>query len=200
MVNVNTVYKTVLYILNKEQRGFITPDDFNTLGTQVQREIFEAYFEELNQQLRIPQNDSEYADRVTNLQEKIDIFNTSALCTGANPFTLPNDVHRIGSFLYEGTTLDNDIAVQKVGRAEYALLNSSPLTKPSKSYPVYVEETTGAPSAAASQIVVYPNTITNRVRCNYLKAPVDPRWGYSLGSLGQYVYDDTTYGANLLNN
>ena len=200
MVNVNTVYKTVLYILNKEQRGFITPDDFNTLGTQVQREIFEAYFEELNQQLRIPQNDSEYADRVTNLQEKIDIFNTSALCTGTNPFTLPNDVHRIGSFLYEGTILDNDIAVQKVGRSEYALLNSSPLTKPSKSYPVYVEETTGAPSAAASQIVVYPGTIINGVRCNYLKVPVDPRWGYSVGSLGQYVYDSTTYGANLLNN
>jgi predicted enzyme involved in methoxymalonyl-ACP biosynthesis len=58
------------------------------LGTQVQREIFEAYFEELNQQLRIPQNDSEYADRVTNLQEKIDIFNTSALCTYANPHLL----------------------------------------------------------------------------------------------------------------
>ena len=49
MVNVNTVYKTVLYILNKEQRGFITPDDFNTLGTQVQREIFEAYFWLLSQ-------------------------------------------------------------------------------------------------------------------------------------------------------
>ena len=189
MVNVNTVYKTVLYILNKEQRGYITPDDFNTLGTQVQREIFETYFEELNQQLRIPQNDSEYADRVTNLQEKIDIFNTSALCTGTNPFTLPSDVHRIGSFLYEGTTLDNDIAVQKVGRAEYALLNSSPLTKPSKSYPVYVEETTGAPSAAASQIVVYPSTIINGVRCNYLRAPVNPRWGYTVGSLGQYLYD-----------
>ena len=73
MVNVNTVYKTVLYILNKEQRGYITPDEFNTLGTQVQREIFEAYFEELNQQLRVPQNDSEYANRVSNLQEKIDL-------------------------------------------------------------------------------------------------------------------------------
>ena len=32
MVNVDTVYKTVLYILNKEQRGYITPDEFNTLG------------------------------------------------------------------------------------------------------------------------------------------------------------------------
>ena len=200
MVNVNTVYKTVLYILNKEQRGYITPDEFNTLGTQVQREIFEAYFEELNQQLRVPQNDSEYANRVSNLQEKIDIFNTSALCTGANPFTLPSDVHRIGSISYEGSSLVNTIAIQKVGRAEHTLLESSPLTKPSISYPVYIGETTGAPSAAPSQIQVYPTDIQSRVRCNYLKAPVDPRWGYSVGSLGQYVYDSTTYGANLLNN
>ena len=79
-------------------------------------------------------------------------------------------------------------------------LNNSPLTKPSTSYPVYIAETTGAPSAAPSQIVVYPSTLQSRVRCNYLKAPVDPRWGYSVGSLGQYVYDSTTYGANLLNN
>lgn len=200
MVNVNTVYKTVLYILNKEQRGYITPDEFNTLGTQVQREIFEAYFEELNQQLRIPQNDSEYANRVANLEEKIDIFNTSNLCTYVNPhFTLPTDVHRIGSIKLDGSSVIPSIAIQKVNRAEYTLLNNSPLTKPTTSYPVYIGETTGAPSAAPSQIVVHPSSITSNVRCNYIKAPVDPRWGYSVGSLGQYVYDSTTYGVGSLN-
>jgi hypothetical protein len=49
-INVNEVYKTVLSILNKEQRGYITPDEFNKIGTQVQLEIFEKYFEDLNQQ------------------------------------------------------------------------------------------------------------------------------------------------------
>ena len=200
MLHVNIVYKTVLYILNKEKRGYITPDEFNTLGTQVQREIFEAYFEELNQQLRIPQNDSEYANRVANLEEKIDIFNTSNLCTYVNPhFTLPTDVHRIGSIKLDGSSVIPSIAIQKVNRAEYTLLNNSPLTKPTTSYPVYIGETTGAPSAAPSQIVVHPNSITSNVRCNYIKAPVDPRWGYSVGSLGQYVYDSTTYGAGSLN-
>lgn len=200
MVNVNTVYKTVLYILNKEQRGYITPDEFNTLGTQVQREIFEAYFEELNQQLRIPQNDSEYANRVANLEEKIDIFNTSNLCTYVNPhFTLPTDVHRIGSIKLDGSSVIPSIGIQKVNRAEYTLLNNSPLTKPTTSYPVYIGETTGAPSAAPSQIVVHPSSITSNVRCNYIKAPVDPRWGYSVGSLGQYIYDSTTYSSGSLN-
>ena len=40
-VNVDTVYKTVLYILNKEQRGYMTPDEFNKVGQQVQLEIFD---------------------------------------------------------------------------------------------------------------------------------------------------------------
>ena len=39
-VSVDTVYKTTLLILNKEQRGYLTPDEFNKIGSQVQREIF----------------------------------------------------------------------------------------------------------------------------------------------------------------
>jgi hypothetical protein len=53
-INVNTVYTTVLSILNKEQRGYLTPDEFNKLATQVQLDIFENYFEDYNQFLRGP--------------------------------------------------------------------------------------------------------------------------------------------------
>ena len=63
-INVNTVYQTVLTILNKEQRGYMTPDEFNNVATQVQLEIFEKYFEDLNQQIRVPQTDMNYSDRV----------------------------------------------------------------------------------------------------------------------------------------
>ena len=73
-VNIDTVYQRVLAIANKEQRGFVTPQEFNLFANQAQMEIFEQYFEELNQQLRLPENDSEYANRVKNLDEKIDIF------------------------------------------------------------------------------------------------------------------------------
>ena len=43
-INVNTVYTTVLSILNKEQRGYLTPYEFNQLATQVQLDIFENFF------------------------------------------------------------------------------------------------------------------------------------------------------------
>jgi hypothetical protein len=89
-INVNTVYQTVLLILNKEQRGYMTPVEFNKIGTQVQLEIFERYFEDLNQQIRIPQTDTDYADRVLNLDEKISIFKTIGNTTYANgAFSLP---------------------------------------------------------------------------------------------------------------
>jgi len=81
----------------------MTPFEFNNIATQVQREIFEAYFEELNQQLRVPQNDSEYANRVKNLNEKIDVFKTFSTCTGANPFTLPQSNATAGTLTTPGT-------------------------------------------------------------------------------------------------
>jgi len=91
-VNVDIVYKTVLLILNKEQRGNLSPDEFNKVATQVQLEIFESYFETLNQQVRRPDNDTEYADRVKNVDQDISVFKTygnAAYVQAGGYFTLP---------------------------------------------------------------------------------------------------------------
>jgi len=73
-VNVDIVYKTVLLILNQQQRGYMTPDEFNKVATQVQLTMFEAYASDLNQQYRVPQNDTEYANRIKNIEEKLQFF------------------------------------------------------------------------------------------------------------------------------
>ena len=95
-INVDQVYKTVLLIINKEQRGYLTPNEFNKLAAQVQLDILDTYFETINQQLRVPQNESEYGDRYKTVQEKLDVFKKIGLCTfnaaaGTHPafFTLP---------------------------------------------------------------------------------------------------------------
>lgn len=91
-VNVDIVYKTVLLILNKEQRGNLTPDEFNKVATQVQLEIFESYFDMLNMQLRRPDNDTEYADRIKSVDHNISIFKTYGNATyvpAGGYFTLP---------------------------------------------------------------------------------------------------------------
>ena len=44
MVNVDTVYQKVLALANKEQRGYITPQEFNLMANKAQLEIFDSYF------------------------------------------------------------------------------------------------------------------------------------------------------------
>ena len=43
-VSVDRVYQRVLTLANKEQRGYITPQEFNLLANQAQMTIFESYF------------------------------------------------------------------------------------------------------------------------------------------------------------
>lgn len=62
----------------------MTPDEFNKVATQVQLEIFESYFNDLNQQLRVPQTNVEYADRQKNVDECLAIFKQFG-----NTFTTP---------------------------------------------------------------------------------------------------------------
>ena len=73
-VNINTVYTRVQSIANKEQRGYLTPIEYNRFANQAQLEIFEQYFFDLDQYLRRPGNDTRHADSVTSLQEKIALF------------------------------------------------------------------------------------------------------------------------------
>tara|TARA_R100001460_G_scaffold30994_1_gene61146 strand:- start:1183 stop:2127 length:945 start_codon:yes stop_codon:yes gene_type:complete len=99
-INVNTVYQTVLLILNKEQRGYMTPVEFNKTGAQAQLEIFETYFDSLNQQIRIPQTDTDFSDRVLNLDEKISLFKEFGNATSissSNVFNLPQQFSGSGS-------------------------------------------------------------------------------------------------------
>ena len=47
-INVDTVYQTVQALANKEQRGYLTPQEFNLFAIQAQQDIFEQYIYDLN--------------------------------------------------------------------------------------------------------------------------------------------------------
>ena len=190
-VNVNTVYRTVLLILNKEQRGYLTPDEFNRTAAQVQLEIFNEYFEDLNQQLRVPGNDSEYSDRIKNIEQRIAIFQESAPCTYASgvfsvgiPVLIPQpELYKLGTVIYK-----DEKEVQYVQPNELLELNLSPITKPSTYWPVYTYNN--------FKIKVYPTTITGNgvISCTYLRKPYDPRWGFTTSAPSyQYVYNPAQY-------
>ena len=188
-INVNTVYQTVLLILNKEQRGYMTPTEFNSVATQVQLEIFEKYFDDLNQQLRIPQADTDYADRQENIDEKIAIFKTfgDALYTtdgSLSYFELPIDdayteevvFYRLGNVLY-----NDEKVVQRLDRHEFYYANQSRLTKPTTINPAYLYEN--------QKLFVKPTSIIDKIKVDYIKKPKDVVWGFTVGGLGQYQSD-----------
>jgi hypothetical protein len=182
-INVDTVYKTVLLILNQQQRGYMTPDEFNKVATQVQLNIFERYEDDLNQMYRVPQNDTEYANRVKNIEENLQFFQRTGATTYVGPhFTLtPTDIYRLGSVFYQGTEL-----TQYAQRNEITQLLLSPLTQPSTSFPIYLYEN--------DLLYVYPTTIivSTDITISYLKTPADVVWGYGVGTLGQFEYSAGT--------
>ncbi|MGI9555907.1 MAG: hypothetical protein ACR2M9_03520 [Cyanophyceae cyanobacterium] len=177
-ISVDTVYKTVLLILNKEQRGYMTPDEFNKIATQVQLETFENYFESLNQQLRVPDNDSEYADRIKNIDEKIAIFKKYATATySTDHFTLPTDLYRLGTVVYK-----DDTEAQLIQRNDLLYVNQSPLTKPTEKYPLYLYED--------NKLYLKPASINSNISVSYVKKPADVVWNFTIPE-GQnyYAYD-----------
>ncbi|WP_347852006.1 hypothetical protein [Planktomarina sp.] len=196
-INVNEVYKTALLILNKEQRGYVTPNEFNKIATQVQLQMFENYAEELNQQLRVPQADSDYSDRIMNTDEKLSIFKSFGDATYDNVvtpttpyYTLPSDLYRLGTVVYTGLN-NSEVELQRLQRHDFYNIQKSLLTASTKYFPTYLYEN--------ERIYVKPDSINSGVSVNYLRKPKDPRWGYSVGTLGQYIYDPTVYGEALLN-
>jgi len=126
-INVNNVYQTVLLILNKEQRGYMTPLEFNKIGAQSQLEIFGTYFESLNQQLRVPQPSADYSDRVVNLDEKLAIFKEYGNATYSDPvFKLPSQPSGSSSATQQFTAVNPGLTYTLTGDALTLTLNTQP--------------------------------------------------------------------------
>tara|TARA_R110000824_G_scaffold41286_1_gene122971 strand:+ start:246 stop:932 length:687 start_codon:yes stop_codon:yes gene_type:complete len=165
-VNIDTVYQKVLAIANKEQRGYITPQQFNLFADKAQKEIIDQYFYDINQFSRLHGNDTEYSDMLELLDEKLGALKSSSTQTLSNgSFSLSSDVYRIGSIIVK----DSNVEVEPINYNEHKLRNLSPLTKPILKRPVYINK--------GNKINIYPNTITD-VFLSYIKVPDKPTWGY----------------------
>ena len=82
-ISVDTVYQRVLALANKEQRGYITPQEFNLLANQAQMSIFESYFYAQNKRERLEPNklDNTESDISKLLDMKLAPFTTVVALT-----------------------------------------------------------------------------------------------------------------------
>ena len=165
-VSIDTVYQRVLALANKEQRGYITPQEFNLFANQAQMEIFEQYFYDLNQWSRQHGNDTIYADPITILEQKIEIFHKSSTLSGTNIFTLPDNLYRLMEVRYGGTKS----IVEKLTHQKFQAALNSPLTAPTLSRPIYYIKD--------KRIILGPIVSFGSVNLSYIRKPKKVEWGY----------------------
>lgn len=181
-------------VLNKDNNGYITPEEFNLFAKQAQLELFEEYFYNYKNALNLQNrrlSNSGYADIPKQLAEVIDLFTKREdnLTYSSNAFTLPDDWYTINTVFYNTNT-----EVERVNQNKITQLVASHLTAPTTTYPAYyltgATDSTPTPTSPGNSMIVYPDTITTDVDVLYVRYPSDPKWTYTTVS-GSPVFNQS---------
>jgi len=190
-MNIDVIYKTVLSIINKEQRGYMTPDEFNKTAKQAQLSIIDKTFYEYNDALTKMKSrvvGSGYADIVSKSREKLEhLYRSAPITFSGGAAALPTD-----SFKIEGIfSQDRMTKYEEVTKDKLNYLLSSPLTAPDKMFPVFFRSSSG------TSVIVKPSGTSldsASAEVDYIKLPDAPRWGYYVNTgLDNYIYDEDKY-------
>ncbi len=173
MISVDNVYKTVQRILNKEQRGYLPPNEFNYFADLANTEVFENYFYELDQYMRVPpvEDDEMYGKVNEILTEKIHVFEQQVTTTSAGQVNFDQlpDFYRFGDI--NGDVYD----LEEVSEKEYKKVLRSPLTASRANNGMFYRNLNGLFTSV-------PATVS------YVRKPVSPSWAYMTVS-GKAIYD-----------
>ena len=170
-VSVDTVYQTVLAIANKEQRGYITPQEFNLFANQAQNEIFEQYFYDLNQFLRAPVGNKTVSSDLRDIvEEKISMFRVVDATIGS--YSLPLDLHKLESI---SARYGNDAGAiyyraEEVSKKEYYAYEQTALTRPSFKRPIFYRY--------GNFFGISPDDVWGAFQIDYIRKPSSPNWTY----------------------
>tara|TARA_R100000700_G_C3155495_1_gene132888 strand:+ start:234 stop:1028 length:795 start_codon:yes stop_codon:yes gene_type:complete len=201
-ISVDTVYQTVLALCNKEQRGYITPQEFNIMARKAQLEIFENYFHDMKTSSAKMNDPIGVAfGEVDILEEKLrpflkrDTFNNSSSSGAATgpDWNLNSDIHFIKNVFQSGSAGDYAWGreVMRISKEEAAAIGASgtspgggwshPLLRPTQTHLVY--EILGQQTAATAngEIRIFPTPEVDNPEYFtmwYYRKPVSPNWAY----------------------
>jgi hypothetical protein len=184
---INDVRNIVLSILNKENRGYVTPSEFNLYAKQAQLDIFEnytfLYSNAINKQNARLHGEG-YTDIPKNIGEVIDSFSERSVLSYSGLtgyYSAPDDYYFLEKLLY-----NNSKEVEKVSHRKINYLVNSNLTAPTTSYPVYTLENDG--------ILIYPTSIISNVTAQYIRYPKDPNWTSTSLTNGDPLFNPSVAG------
>ena len=177
MISVDTVYQTVLALANKEQRGYITPQEFNLHADHAQMDIFEQYFYDLNQFKRLPGNDTGYADMVNLIEDKISIFKKGPtdISDGVLLSTLPGGSDDVFYRVLNAWEKSHGKVVEEISCEDVYKTQHSPLTKATRNRPIYYKQD--------GKIYFRPTVeeygfTPSKFEVNWIRRPRKPKWTY----------------------
>jgi hypothetical protein len=185
-VSIDTVYQKVLALANKEQRGYITPQEFNLFADQAQMEIFEQYFYDEEQfERRLG------SDIVELLDQKIQIFEESygAITHG---FAIPDTTHQIKHVLLHDAVSERRTLVERVDTSEISRIKSGSLLNNLSSMPVYFVYNNKIyfhPSSTQEiSLTSSPNGVFT-YNLAIIRRPKFPNWTYLLANNKNALYN-----------
>mgnify|MGYP003149326608 CR=1 FL=1 len=176
MVNVDTVYQKVLALCNKEQRGYMTPQEFNLLADKAQMEIFDEYFHNMKTAVHKASTRQSVAfDEVEMLQEKLHPFQMTV--TADSTFT---NVNTLSTLTLPDTYYLNVIRrtttgaeVTELTPKEIVTTQNNPLTAATLARMVYVR------AQGSTTITIYPILSESiNFTIDYYARPTAPEWAY----------------------
>ena len=201
---INSVRNTVLFLLNKDNRGYISPLEYNQYAKLAQLEIFESYFGDYARQMQLQNTRKRalgYGDIVAQTRNKIDVFSTSATLTyndvqdggvasvgeARDYFNLPNNFYRLINLTYNGKVLE------EIPKVKFDMIIDSNLNTPSLTYPIYYQQDSRiyARPLSINYTASTPQGSEIPLMMNYIRKPNDPIWGYNTIQ-GDPVYNSTT--------
>lgn len=194
---INSVRNTVLSIINKNNYGYISPQDFNLFAKQAQLDLFDEYFFNYNQQINEENarvSGTGYANIKLGYEEVIDTFSVTSFLTqkvlSTSEYYLPSvtttgsDYYLLNKVLcYSAGNLLGE--AEKVTHSKITQLNNSMLTAPNTTFPAYTQE--------GDSITVFPTSINagSDVQAQYIRYPKDPKWTYVTLYNGEPLFDQS---------
>jgi len=172
-VNIDSIYQKVLTLANKEQRGYITPLEFNLMANQAQLAIFEQYFYDLNQFERVAAEKPSLSDMSELIKNKLTGFTTvENLTNGAT--TYPEN-YRTGK-IYAGEYEAKLVTLNEVNSLLDSQFHKIALVK----NPVYVESKQSGQDIRVYNGVSTSGRMTSGVSVEVITKPSKVEWGYDV--------------------
>ena len=181
-ISVDTIYQRVLALANKEQRGYITPQEFNLLANQAQISIFEYYFYTKNQRERVEVDRSNEIDE-TDISELIDMklgpFQSFEAVTSGHTFPATVTVDSVAYDVFQtGIVFLGDEPCQKVSVFDAQRLKKSQrhMATTANEAPIYTNN-----RVSGRDIVVYAGSTdeeTSSVTVECFRVPKTANWTY----------------------